>query len=67
MPSSKKPRVPLIGKYKDEEAVKRRVRKLRATLGINTGYRVYEDGSASPIYDPEDTSPGRHDQPGKDT
>jgi hypothetical protein len=51
-----------IGRYKDEDACKRRVKKLR-TLGINTGYRVYEDGSASPLYDPEDSELStRHDR-----
>jgi hypothetical protein len=53
----------MIGRYKDEEAVKKRVKKLR-TIGINTGYRVFEDGSASPLYDPDDfeSDTARHDR-----
>jgi hypothetical protein len=52
----------MIGKYPNEAAVVRRVEKLK-TFGICTGYRVYEDGSASPLYDPDiEAEEVRHDR-----
>lgn len=49
------------GTYVSEDAALRRVEKLK-TYGIWTGYRVYGDGSASLLYDPDmESEAARHD------
>jgi hypothetical protein len=61
-PEQKKKR---IGNYIDEAAAVRRVNKL-ITHGIHTGYRVFADGSASLLHDPDYLDESRHDRPAAD-
>lgn len=53
------------GRYPDEDAAFRRVNKLK-TFGIWPGVRVFADGSASLLYDPDvEAEQVRHDLGGE--